>query len=169
MNCERFESLIEAYLGDALDEVNRTAFRDHLRSCSACRERAVRVDPTLMLIALPPRPEHPERVEAVTQAVLGQIRQRRIERRLHPPRRRWLAAAAMVVVSIAGVTGWRLLSGIDDQVPAETATAVQAAESAPPPRAEVDMVGEGVRVYQYADDMDGDSAVYFVVNPSLEL
>jgi hypothetical protein len=38
-----------------------------------------------------------------------------------------------------------------------------------PPRIEVDMVGEGVRVYQYADQQDGDTAVTFIVNPQLEL
>ncbi len=170
MNCETFEELIEAYLADDLDDPRRRAFREHLGSCGSCREKAVGIDCSLLLCAVPPRAGNPEKIEAVTQAVMGQIRQQRIERRLHPPRRRWLAAAAMVVVSLVGVTGWRLLStGGDGAVP-ETVAAVQAAEqSAPPPRLEVDMAGEGVRVYQYADDGDGDTAVYFIVNPSMEL
>ncbi len=30
------------------------------------------------------------------------------------------------------------------------------------------MTDEGVRVYQYADDQDSNTAVYYIVNPALE-
>jgi hypothetical protein len=44
-----------------------------------------------------------------------------------------------------------------------------AAEAAAPPTVEVEMAGEGVRVYQFASDGDPDTAAYFIVNPALEL
>jgi len=170
MNCETFEGLIEAYLADDLDDLRRRGFREHLGSCGTCRDKAVEADCSLILSAAPPRQDDAQKIEAVTQAVMGQIRQQRIERRLHRPRRRWLAAAAMVVVTLMGVTGWRLLSpddGDDTTLAVVEAKAVE--RPAPPPRLEVDMAGEGVRVYQYADDDDGDTAVYFIVNPAMEL
>lgn len=170
MNCETFEGLIEAYLADDLDDLRRRGFRDHLGSCRECRDKAIEADCSLILSAAPRREEDPQKIEAVTQAVMGQIRQQRIERRLRRPRRRWLAAAAMVVVALMGVTGWRVLSSGDGNETTLTVAEVNAVErTAPPPRLEVDMAGEGVRVYQYADDDDGDTAVYFIVNPAMEL
>ena len=101
---------------------------------------------------------------------MGQIRQQRIDRRIHGRGRQWLAAAAMVVVSLVGVTGWRLLSSDGGEAPMLAVAQVQATEqTVPPPRVEVDMPGEGVRVYQYADEDDSDTAVYFIVNPAMEL
>jgi hypothetical protein len=38
-----------------------------------------------------------------------------------------------------------------------------------PPTVEVDMAGEEVRVYQFANEADTDTAVYFIVDPALEL
>jgi hypothetical protein len=111
----------------------------------------------------------PERVEDLTQAVMDDIRRQRIRQSLRRPRHGWLAAAAMVVVSVAAVIGWRLI-GTTAQQPAETvAGAQQADHHNPPPRIEVNIAGEGVRVYQYADDQDADTAVYFIVNPAMEL
>ena len=170
MQCETFEKLIEAYLEDALDDLQRRAFREHLGSCECCRDKAICVDPSLMLSAMPPRAEDSQKIEAVTQAVMGQIRQQRIDRRIHGRGRQWLAAAAMVVVSLVGVTGWRLLSSDGGEAPMLAVAQVQATEqTVPPPRVEVDMPGEGVRVYQYADEDDSDTAVYFIVNPAMEL
>ncbi len=170
MNCDLFEELIEAYLADTLDEPQRGAFREHLGSCGYCREQALRVDPSLMLSALRPRAEDHQKIEAVTQAVMGQIRQQRIDRSIRGRRRQWLAAAAMVVVSLMAVTGWRLLSSDDGETPPMAVAEVHVAdETIPPPRVEVDMTGDGVRVYQYADDNDTDTAVYFIVNPAMEL
>ena len=38
----------------------------------------------------------------------------------------------------------------------------------PPPQVEVDMPGEGVRVYHFASEDDRNTAVLFIVNPALE-
>ncbi len=167
MRCSDVPELLDAYLADALDEPRRTALRGHLRSCGRCREAAVRTDPSLLFVAAPPGEPDPGRIEDVTRAVLMQVRQQRLQRRLGH-RRPWLAAAAAVVLSLIGIAGWRLLAPGSASEPATMGAQVAEAPS-PPPRIEVDMAGEGVRVYQYADQQDGDTAVTFIVNPQLEL
>ena len=167
MRCSDVPELLDAYLADALDEPRRTALRSHLRSCGRCREAAVRTDPSLLFVAAPPGEPDPGRIEDVTRAVLMQVRQQRLQRRLGH-RRPWLAAAAAVVLSLIGIAGWRLLAPGSASEPAAMGAQVAEAPS-PPPRIEVDMAGAGVRVYQYADQQDGDTAVTFIVNPQLEL
>lgn len=169
MRCDEVVAVLDEYLDDTLDGVRRDALRAHLRSCGRCREVAIRRDPS-MLFAVAPRSEpDPARVEETTRAVMAQVRQREIQRRLGRRPRPWLAAAAMLVLSLAAVVGWRLLApGSGPQDPHRGG--VQVADSpSPPPRVEVDMSGEGVRVYQYADRQDADTAVTFIVNPELEL
>ena len=129
----------------------------------------MRRDPSMMFAAAYPTEPAAVRVEEVTQAVLGQIRQQRLERRLDRRRQPWLAAAAAVVVSVLAVFGWRLLAP-DEPVQAPTSGDVQVVDvPSPPPRVEVDMAGEGVRVYQYTDQQDNDTAWTFIINPELEL
>jgi anti-sigma factor RsiW len=167
MRCSDVPELLDAYLADALDEPRRSAFRSHLRSCASCREAALRTDPTLLFAAAPAGEPDPARVEELARSVMAQVRQQRMQRRLgHRPA--WLAAAAAVVLALVGIAGWRLLSPGTATAPAVTAARAAEAPS-PPPRIEVDMAGEGVRVYQYADQQDGDTAVIFIVNPQLEL
>ena len=167
MRCADLPEILDAYLADALDEPRRAAVRSHLRSCERCREAALDADPTLLFVAAPPADPDAARVEDLTRAVVAQIRQQRLQRRLGH-RRPWLAAAAAVVLSLIGIAGWRLLAPGSASEPAAMGAQVAEAPS-PPPRIEVDMAGEGVRVYQYADSQDGDTAVTFIVNPQLEL
>jgi len=169
MRCDEFLEHLDSYLADTLDGPDRASFREHLRNCSRCREVAIQAEPSLLFSALPSQEVDARRIENVTGAVLGQIRQERLERRLHRHRGRWLAAAAAIVMMVAGVTGWRFLSPDGGEVPPAIAEVSRTGESSPPPRVEVDMPGSGVRVYQYADQQDSDTAVYFIVNPSLEL
>jgi len=169
MRCDDVLDLLEAYLADDLDGHRRDALRSHLRSCSSCRKAATLHDPTLLFITASPSEPAAARVEEMTQAVLGQIRQQRLEQRLDRRRQPWLAAAAAVVLSLLAVTGWRLLAP-NEAGQAPTPDEVQVADApSPPPRVEVDMTGEGVRVYQYADQQDADTAVTFIINPELEL
>jgi len=132
----------------------------------------VDVEPTLIFARASSAPDASSaRVEACTRAVLSQVRQRRLERRLGARRRPWLAAAAAAVFALGaaaiwGVTG--LVSGPAPSGPAPSGIVGAAVHEAPPPRVEVDMVGEGVRVYQFAQEDDADTAVLYIVNPALE-
>jgi hypothetical protein len=124
-----------------------------------------------MFAATPSPPAEAARVEACAQAVIAQVRQRRLERRLVKRHRPWLAAAAAAVMVIGGTAVWRLGYGPADPAatpsPSEFVGAA-APPTAPPPRVEVDMAGEGVRVYQFAQEDDADTAVLYIVNPALE-
>jgi hypothetical protein len=77
------------------------------------------------------------------------------------------AAAAVMVISVG--LAWRSMVGDESagQLAVETARDVEAQVS--PPTVEVEMPGEEVRVYQFATDGDADTAVYFIVDPALEL
>ena len=81
--------------------------------------------------------------------------------------RRDPAAVAVMVIGVGTV--WR--STPEDEATAALGTAEQAEighDRQPPPSVQVEMANERVRVYQFAEDGDGDSAVYFIVNPALE-
>lgn len=169
MHCDDFLELLEPYLEERLDTDRRNQLREHLRSCPRCRERAVERDPTLIFALSRPAASDPARSEAVAAAVLAQIHGRRLEQRLGRRRQPWLAAAAAALVIVGGATAWRIVA--DDTVApgGEAPRAVGASLEAEPPRAEVDMEGAGVRVYQFADQSGHpDQAVYYVVNPALE-
>ena len=172
MRCDTFRERLNGYLDESLDDDQRRAVREHLASCSECGRWAVAHEPTLLFTkAATDAVASPARVEACTEAVLAQVRQRRLERRLGARRRPWIAAAAAAVVMIGGAMVWTLTGGHPGTaVDTPTTEFVGAAADAtpPPPRVEVDMIGEGVRVYQFAQESDADTAVLYVVNPALE-
>jgi anti-sigma factor RsiW len=179
MSCDAYHELLPAYLDDTLDEVRRTGFRAHLKACAECREHMLAEEPTLALI-LGKRPQpSAERVEACVTAVMAGIRRERLERRLRPSRRPWLAAAAAVLVAVVAASWWWIGPGGGAE-PSDPGAAIAVAESetapvesAPPliepPRVEVDMTQEEVRVYRYAIGDDTSTGAVFIVNPSLEL
>jgi anti-sigma factor RsiW len=169
MRCEEFLEMLEAYIEDTLEGPRREAFRNHLASCARCREQAVREDPTLLFSAARSVEPDPAQIEGCTQAVLSEIRQDRLKRRLGRRRRALLAAAAALLVAIVGGAAWKIAFQGAEPAPAEVAEVREVGTTTPPPRVEVDMVGDGVRVYQFAEEDGGDSAVYFIVNPALEL
>lgn len=181
MSCEVYRELLPAYLDESLDEVRRTGFRSHLKSCAECREFAIEAEPTLVFSLARCTDPSPDRIEACVHAVVAGVRQEKLERRLRTSRRPWLAAAAAVVVAIIAASMWWMGSG--DGIPAPTLQAdaqgtevagASAAEQAPiptkpPPRVEVDMTHEEVRVYQYAIGDDASTGAVFIVNPAMEL
>ncbi len=169
MHCDDFSDLLAAYLQESLEGPQREAFRAHLGSCDGCRKIAVRSDPTMLFSAAGEVDVDQDRIEDLTRSVMGEIRQQRLGQTLHRPRRGWLAAAATVVVSLAAVTGWRMLAPTEEAAHPSVAEALHTEQVNPPPRAEVDMAGEGVRIYQYANEPGADTAVYFIVNPAMEL
>jgi anti-sigma factor RsiW len=169
MNCEIFHEMVGSYVDETLEEDRRQWFRRHLRECVSCRESALRQEPTLMFAIAPARPAVPESVEACVAAVTGRIRQDRVERRLHHRRRPWLAAAAAAVVAVSGGLAWRAMVGNEGGGSSAIGTARDIDQPVSPPTVEVEAMGDDVRVYQFATDGDDDTAVYFIVDPALEL
>jgi predicted anti-sigma-YlaC factor YlaD len=181
MSCDAYRELLSGYLEESLDEVRRTAFRAHLRSCTGCREYALAEEPTL-IFALGERPEpDPARIEECVTAVVTGIRQDRLQRRLRPSRRPWFAAAAAAMVAVFAASVWWVSSGsgvagdpqivdaggvavVEQPVPEQLQEVVE-----PPPRIEVDMKQDEVRVYQYAIEDDSAMSAVFIVNPAMEL
>lgn len=168
MNCEIFRDMIGSYVDETLEEGRRLWFRTHLRECPTCRESALREEPSLLFAMAPVAPAEPEAIEACAAAVLGRIRQDRLERRLQRRRRPWLAAAAAAIMVISGGLAWRTVNFVGNLQPAVEAQHDSELQIAPP-SVEVETTGEDVRVYQFANDEDGNTAVYFIVDPSLEL
>ena len=170
MICEEFREMLEPYLEERLEEAQRPVFRRHLRECPECRRWAVSEDPTLLFALAGEKEADPVRVEACAQAVTSQIRQQRLARRLVARRRPWLAAAAAIAVAVGGGLVWRMTIGTGEIPPGPAVEARGEAEGRlSPPTVEVDMRGEDVRIYRFANDEDADTAVYFVVNPAMEL
>jgi anti-sigma factor RsiW len=169
MDCPRFHEIIDDYLAEQLDASDRNAFRAHLRSCEACRTAVSVIEPTLLFAALP-EPRVTEReVEDCVTAVSARIRQDRLERRLGPRRAPWMAAAASIIVLVGAGLLWRAGGAPGSGVPTTPTPAISAAENAPPPRVEVEGNSTGMRVYQYADGTDDNTAVVFIVDEGLEL
>jgi predicted anti-sigma-YlaC factor YlaD len=170
MNCEIFRETIGSYVDETLEEGRRHWFRTHLRECPTCRESALRDEPSLLFAMAPTAPGKPEAIEACTAAVMARIRQDRLERRLHRRRRPWLAAAAAATLVISGGIAWRtMVVGGSETLQPVVEAQLDAGLQNSPPTVEVEMPGEEVRVYQFANDADADTAVYFIVDPALEL
>ncbi len=169
MNCEIFREMIGSYVDETLDEDRRDWFRNHLRKCGACRNRALREEPSLFFAAAQDPPVDVDAVEECVSSVTARIRHDRLERRLHRHRRPWLAAAAAAIIVVGGGLAWRGMTGygIPSRPNAESSRNLDL--KTPPPSIEVEMESETVRVYQFAADDDSDSAMYFIVDPAMEL
>lgn len=170
MDCTEFRNQLDAYLEETMEEERRPDFRGHLRECSSCGAWARSVEPSLLFVTAQPQPVDLARVEACAAAVTGQIRQQRLAGRIRGHRRPWLAAAAACVLALVGAGVWQMLPLGGDSMPALSLDAEAGAEiGATPPTVEVEMPGDDVRVYHFANGEDDDTAVYFIVNPALEL
>jgi len=170
MDCNVFRELLSSYLDESLEEDRRRSFQRHLRECASCRESALSEDPSLLFAWAPEPVISQQDVEACAAAVKARIRQQRLAHRLQRRRLPWLAAAAAVVIMITGGLIWKVtIGGVGDlPAPGIEAFAEGDAQSVPP-TVEVEMAGEDVRVYQFAADDDDDTAIYFIVNPGMEL
>lgn len=169
MNCRVFREMLDPYLGESLEADQRMWFRDHLTTCDSCQDWAIGQDPSLLFAATEPPAIDAVMVESCAMAVTNQIRQHRLEKRLHRRSRPWIAAAAAAVVLIGGGLAWRIAPNWGgDATIAVVEESSEDQSTRTPPSVEVEMSGEDVRVYQFAAD-DSDTAVVFVVNPSLEL
>ena len=172
MSCEVYRELLPAYLDESLDEVRRAGFRAHLTSCSECRELAIAAEPTLIFSLSRRSGPSSERIEACVTSVIAGVRQERLQKQLRPSRRPWLAVAAAVMLAIIASTAWWMRGNQAVGLPQIQADAHEVevlAPSEPPPRVEVDMIQEEVRVYQYAIGDDVTTGAVFIVNPAMEL
>jgi anti-sigma factor RsiW len=169
MNCEIFLEIVGSYVDETLDDERRQWFRDHLRECESCRQSALRQEPSLIFATAAAKPAAPGAVEACATAVVARIRQDRLERRLHHRKLPWMAAAAAMVMAVSAGVIWRSMVGGENAVLPVIETAQELEATASPPTVEVEAMGEEVRVYQLATDGDADTAVYFIVDPALEL
>jgi len=170
MQCSWFREHLQAYIDDAVDEDERTRWRDHLQTCGECRRWAVAIEPTLAFAASPRRESDPRQVEVCTEQVLALIRQDRLRRRLRPRATPWMAAAAALVLMAGAGALWRLQPASDGPATVVEPPIAEAAtqDQAPPPQVEVDMGGEDVRIYRFATEEDENTAVLLIVNPALE-
>jgi hypothetical protein len=169
MNCEIFLDVVGSYVDETLDEEHRKWFRRHLRECASCRQSALRHEPSLIFATATEVPADPEAVEACATAVAAHIRQDRMVRRLRSRRLPWMAAAAALVMAIGVGFIWQTMVGGEQAGQPLVETAQELDPAASPPSVEVEAMGEEVRVYQFATDGDDDTAVYFIVDPALEL
>jgi anti-sigma factor RsiW len=170
MNCENFRGLLARYVDDDLAEEDRKRFRRHLQECSSCREAALEVEPSLLFVALPARAPAAGQVEACAAAVTARIRQDRLQNRLNRRRLPWLAAAAATIVAVSGGLAWRVMTGGGEAILQPSADTLRKVEEQTiPPTVEVETDGDEVRVYRFTTDDDANTAVYFIVDPALEL
>ncbi|WP_433297473.1 anti-sigma factor [Actinoplanes sp. CA-030573] len=104
-------ALIGAYVLDAVDDLERAAFEGHLRECDVCRTEVHELRGAAARLADSAWSVPPPRLRETVLTAISNTRQlpppgaaadpgRPV--RLRPQRRRWLAAAAAVLVSAAG-------------------------------------------------------------------
>jgi len=145
--------------------------RAHLAGCPECRDAAVGREPALAVawaVAAEPASGEDERFVG---EVMGQIHQRRLERRIRGRRPRLLAAAAAMVVALLGGTAVLRHLSRPAAAPELAAAAATGARPATGETAFIEVDGAGVRLYQLAPASHSRDAVQvaFIVDPHLEL
>ena len=171
MNCDEFLRLLPLYLDEKLEGDRRADWRRHLRECRSCRNRALAEEAGLFPVLGTPPDIDVAGVEHCVLSLGAMIRQERLRKRMRPARKWWYAAAAAVLLLISGGL-YRMERGepaalMVSETLQPTATAVVREHQ--PPRMDVEMSHQGIRVYQFADTGDGNSAAYFIVDEDLEL
>ena len=110
--CAATRSRFFAYRDETLARDERTAVRDHIGACAACRGEAARFDPVLLFAAMPQETvsaaEAAEILAAVRSGIALKTAEKRIEgsggARLLSPARRISATAAAVAAAV--VLAW---------------------------------------------------------------
>lgn len=108
--CAAARSRFPAYRDETLARDERTAVRDHIGACVACRGEAARFDPVLLFAAMPQETvsaaEAAEILAAVRSGIALKTAEKRIESgaRLLSPARRISATAAAVAAAV--VLAW---------------------------------------------------------------
>lgn len=172
MDCQEFADLFPLYLEEGLDESRREEWRAHLQSCTECSTRAIKEDPTLLFLTGASSTIDTAGVERCVHDIGALIRHEKFKKRVRRPQRWWYASAAAVLLMISTSFFWAKNDAPEPRLAAsETQPTVGAEvnEQSQPPRMDVEMSHQGLRVYQYADAGDGNSAAYFIVDKDLEL
>jgi hypothetical protein len=166
-SCLEVRRLMPRYLELELSPETERELRDHLRSCTSCREELTEREPALGLAwALATDPGAQD--DRFVGEVLAGVHQRSLERKLSGRRSRVLAAAAaLAAVLLSGTAVIRHF----------TRTAPQTVAISPafrPPAAEpafVEVDDVGVRLYQLTPASQSREAIQvaFIVDPHLEL
>ncbi len=173
MGCEQVRERLRGFLDLELESAVESAVRAHLASCRECREAYIAAEPSLLLSVGQAQPVAVDDATFVA-SVMGGIHQSRLDafERKHAMRR-YLAVAAVAVLSLTATLAYRVTVAPTTTV-AVAPTAVPLSpvgRSADVEPAFVEVEGEGVRLYQVATG--GTSTpnvqVAFVVDPSLEL
>lgn len=164
MTCSEVARLQEAFLALELDPATEADVRLHLHACAGCRTALGEAEPAVAL-ALRLAEKDVTADTAFVGEVLAGVHQRAFERRFAGRRRRWLAVAAALALTVLG--GWAVLrqSGTANEgVTEATRTTPLAVEPA-----FVEVEGDGVRLYQFDASPQGAVKVAFIVDPQLEL
>jgi anti-sigma factor RsiW len=168
--CREVRRVLGSFIDLALDPQKEADVRRHLEGCEACSLALAEAEPPSALAIRLAAIDVPADASFVGDVMAG-VHQRRVERRLAHHRRRWLAAAAGLLIAVFG--GWAVMheAGRTQQT-AEAPRPLAAPKAAPSAKIEpafVEVEGDGVRLYQLDSPAQGAVKVAFVVDPHLEL
>jgi len=171
MNCSEFLKNLPRYLDEAIDGTERQSWREHLNQCSSCREIALGRDPSLILSAGLSQTIDQEGVDVCLANLNSMIRQEKLKRRMGHSSKWWYAAAAAVFLMISAnfLPRFSPEAGLGQRAEAVPTVVVSDQHEVQPPRMDIDMARDGLRIYQFADAGDENAVAYFIVDESLEL
>ncbi len=169
MSCPDWPALVAARERDSGAEPPGWATaRAHLSACSACRRRAVDLDPTLVFLALPALEPREGEISAMQGAVAALVRTRRLEsagERSRPARPARLRRAALAAAALAA-----LVLEAGPRRPAPPPAGLLAAEGLAPGASSAPVVEQierpDARVYQLPAE---GLSVVMIVDASLDV
>ncbi|MEP7131894.1 MAG: anti-sigma factor [Acidobacteriota bacterium] len=115
--CERTRTRFEGYLDESLSREERSAVRDHLAGCAACRREASELDPALLFATLPAERVSEADAARILDGVRAGIALKTAERRVRPAPRHGkrigataaaVAAAVLIAVTLSSPSPGRL-------------------------------------------------------------
>jgi predicted anti-sigma-YlaC factor YlaD len=173
ISCDDARAMLAGFLELSLAVDDEAVLREHLAGCSECRLVYTQAEPALLLSLTPAVPkEAGDDEDAFVAAVLGGVHQARFDRRAGQRReRRFLAAAAAVVLAVAGTMALRMTAFSTSGTATAAAGSQVQAVAGPVEPAFVEVEGEGVRLYQVSvpGAAAGNVQVAMIVNPRMEL
>lgn len=164
--CGEVQRLLGRYLAMELAPEREQEVRGHLRECAICRAAGQEREPSLLLANAFHRETGEVEDDAFVSEVLAAVHQRRLESHLKLRRRRWLAAAAVLVGVLLVGLGTVRQAPLQGPAVAQRPLLPTSTQAAPPA---VEVEGDSVRLYQFAGSASGEVQVAFIIDPGLEL